>query len=221
VLICVGGIAVETWTGSTGATARSPRIEGSRVFSFGVGPLDALTDAGCADLMVSTKGDADGEAALEAAGPHRSVSVSPSLLVALMVLDTGGAPKSVKPLVVLSRSLPLSFAVYGSNARSLPRRLRPLSASGIGAEDEKDKPRDPVRSRSNPRVVSMLGMLGVPMTDSTLGNSTAEPNLLVGTPEVKEAGECPREVMRDGALVTSSSGTLSDSSSSPRDPLSL
>ena len=265
VLICAGGVAVATGPGSSGAAERSPNIDGSRVFSFGVAAFGvaALTETGWDVLIVSTRGDADTDAAADlvewdglmvstrgdadadtaadlVGGPHKSVSVSPSLLVALMVLDTGGAPKSVKvlvvldtgggpksvkPLVVLSRSLPFSFAVYGSMVRSLPLRLRPLSlsASGIGAigaEDDIDKPRDPVRSRSNPRVVS--AMLGAPMIDSALGNSTTEPILLVGAPEVKEAGECPRDVIRDcAALVKSSSATLSDSSSSPRDPLSL
>jgi hypothetical protein len=182
---CAGSSGIGAWAG-----ARSLSIDSSRVFSFGVGTFGVagLTEGGWLGRVDSAIGDANGETPL-VIGPQVSLSVSPSLLVALMVLDTGGAPRSVKPLGILSRSLPLSLEVNGgSMARSLPLRLRPLtSTSAAGAEDENDRPLDPVRSRSNPLAVSMLGMLGilgVLMTDSALGNSTADPNLLLGLPEV-------------------------------------
>jgi hypothetical protein len=144
------------------------------------------------------------------------------LLVVLVVLECAGRLRSAKPLAVRSLSLPLSFAVIGSNSRPLPLRLRPLSASMSVEEDEEGNPLEVVFSRSNPRVASKFGVL---ISESVLGNSMAAgPNALTcALREVKDAGDCPRDGMRDwgGAELKSSSGALSASSSSTRDPLSL
>jgi len=127
--------AVSTWEGvvTAGASAgisgparRSPSLEDSRVFSlsvvtFGVAGFvkstfgdAALAEADWEGLLGSIRGDADGEADL--AAPQTSVRASPSLLVVLVVLECAGRLRSAKPLAVRSLSLPLSFAVIGSNS---------------------------------------------------------------------------------------------------------